>query len=339
MKKAIVIGINGQDGSYMAEWLLSERYQVLGWVRPGRLNAVENLLSIQDLISLQEIDLTESEEIIHSLEKFQPDEIYNLASPSRPHESWQYAVNIGDVTAAGVTRILEAILQVNPLIKYYQASSSEMFGSPTESPQNEKTAFAPRNPYGVAKLYAHWMVQNYRHYHHLFAVSGILFNHESPRRGKDFVTRKIARGAAKIKLGLSNDLVLGDLDARRDWGYAPDYVHFMWLMLQQDQPTNYVIGTGKTNSVRDFCEEAFSYLDLDYRDYVVQDPLLVRPKETIQLVADPSKACRLLGWEAKTNFKEIVQIMVSAEMNDLQGTHNPPQQEMNNFIINRRNLS
>lgn len=319
----------------MAEWLISQRYEVKGWVRPGRINATENLKAIQDRILLQEVDLTDSENITSNLEKFQPNEIYNLASPSRPHESWQYAINIGDVTAAGVTRILEAILLVNPEIKYYQASSSEMFGSPTESPQHEKTPFAPRNPYGVAKLYAHWMVQNYRHYHHLYTVSGILFNHESPRRGKDFVTRKIARGAAKIKLGLETKLTLGDLEARRDWGYAPEYVHFMWLMLQQDEPANYVIGTGKTHSVRDFCMAAFGCLNLDYQKYVVQDPTLVRPKETVQLVADPSKACRILGWEAKTEFEKIVQIMVSAEMENLQGTQSSTTQEMNNFIVNR----
>lgn len=339
MNKAIVIGINGQDGSYMAEWLLSQNYEVEGWVRPGRLNAVENIKAIQNQISLREVDLTASQEIISSLEEFQPLEIYNLASPSRPHESWQYAINISDVTAAGVARILEAILQVNRDIKYYQASSSEMFGSPTESPQNEKTAFAPRNPYGVAKLYAHWMVQNYRQYHQLYTVSGILFNHESPRRGEDFVTRKIARGAAKIKLGLANTIKLGDLEARRDWGYAPEYVHFMWLMLQQDSPTNYVIGTGKTHSVRDFCEAAFGYLGLDYREHVIQDEHFMRPKETIQLVADPAKACQILGWEAKTEFEEIVQIMVSSDMDELQGNLKSDRQEMNNFIANRQLLS
>ena len=314
MKKAIVIGINGQDGSYLAEWLLEKGYRVMGWVRPTRLNAVENIKANLESIELTECDMTDSSQIENFLNAFKPDEIYNLASPSRPHESWKYAINIGDVTAIGVTRILEAILKINPKIRYYQASTSEMFGSPPESPQCETTPFAPRNPYGVAKLYAHWMVQDYRTYHGLYAVSGLLFNHESPRRGLDFVTRKITRTAARIKLGLAQELRLGDLDARRDWGYAPDYVRSMWMMLQQDQPDMYVIGTGETNSVRDFCKFAFECLDLNYQNYVVQDEQFVRPKEIVQLVADPQKAKHILGWQPEVHFQELVHIMVSADL-------------------------
>ncbi len=318
MRKAIVIGINGQDGSYIAEWLVSKDYQVTGWLRPGRLSAVHNIKHMLDKIRVLEVDMMDSAQINNCLEESQPDEIYNLASPSKPHESWKYATNIGDVTAVGVTRILEAILKINPHIRYYQASTSEMFGSPPESPQNESTPFAPRNPYGVAKLYAHWMVQNYRQFHGLYAVSGILFNHESPRRGLEFVTRKISYTTAQIKLGLASKLKLGDLDARRDWGYAPEYVQSMWMMLQQDKADNYVIGTGETHSVRDFCQEAFEYVDLDYRDYVFQDENLLRPKEMIQLVANPEKAKKILGWEAKTNFHEIVHGMVAADLMSLE---------------------
>ena len=318
MKKAIVIGINGQDGSYLSEWLVKNEYQVLGWVRPSRLNSIDFLPSDNNKIQLIEVDMTESSGIEKCLVEFQPDEIYNLASPSRPHESWKFAINIGDITAIGVTRILEAILKINPKIRYYQASTSEMFGSPCETPQSEKTPFAPRNPYGVAKLYAHWMVQNYRYYHGLFAVSGILFNHESPRRGLDFVTRKISRTAAQIKLGLASELKLGDLDARRDWGYAPEYVQSMWLMLQQDCPGVYVIGTGETHSVREFCQHAFENLGLDYQQFVIQDENLLRPKEKIQLVANTLRAKEILEWEATTNFKNIVEIMVFSDLEKLQ---------------------
>ncbi|PKN83796.1 MAG: GDP-mannose 4,6-dehydratase [Chloroflexi bacterium HGW-Chloroflexi-8] len=317
MKKAIVIGINGQDGSYITEWLVNNSYQVLGWVRPTRLNSIHNIFPITEKLNIIELDMTDSSKIEACLEDFQPDEIYNLASPSRPFESWEYAITIGDITAIGVTRILEAILKINPKIRYYQASTSEMFGSPCESPQNEKTPFAPRNPYGVAKLYAHWMVQNYRYYHSLYAVSGILFNHESPRRGFDFVTRKISKTAAQIKLGMADELRLGDLDARRDWGYAPEYVQSMWMMLQQEKPDVYVIGTGETHTVREFCQHAFEYLDLDYREYVIRDEHLVRPMEKVQLVANTSKAKKTLGWEAKTLFKDIVEIMVSADLDQL----------------------
>jgi len=317
MKKAVVIGINGQDGSYIAEWLVNKNYQVLGWVRPTRLKSTNKLITKDGKLDIIELDMTDSSRIEACLEDFKPDEIYNLASPSKPFESWDYAITIGDITAIGVTRILEAILKINPRIRYYQASTSEMFGSPCESPQNEKTPFAPRNPYGVAKLYAHWMVQNYRYYHSLFAVSGILFNHESPRRGLDFVTRKITKTAAQIKLGMANELRLGDLDAKRDWGYAPEYVQSMWMMLQQEKPDVYVIGTGETHTVREFCQHAFEYLDLDYQDYVIRDESLVRPKEKIQLVANTSKAREVLGWEAKTLFKDIVEIMVSADLDQL----------------------
>lgn len=318
MKKAIVIGINGQDGSYISEWLVNRGYRVLGWVRPGRVNSINFSPNQNHQINIIEMDMTESFGIEKCLEEFQPDEIYNLASPSRPHESWKYAINIGDITAIGVTRILDAILKIDPKIKYYQASTSEMFGSPCETPQSEKTPFSPRNPYGVAKLYAHWMVQNYRYYHGLFAVSGILFNHESPRRGMDFVTRKISRTAASIKLGLASELRLGDLDARRDWGYAPEYVQSMWLMLQHECPGVYVIGTGETHSVREFCQLAFDFLDLDYKQYVIQDENLLRPKEKIQLVANTLRAKEILGWEAKTHFKNIVEIMVSSDLEELQ---------------------
>lgn len=317
MKKAIVIGINGQDGSYISEWLIKNNYEVLGWVRPSRISSIDLKSEIPNQEQIIEVDMTQSSEIEKCLNDFKPDEIYNLASPSRPHESWKQAINIGDITAIGVTRILEAILKINPKIRYYQASTSEMFGSPCETPQDEKTPFAPRNPYGVAKLYAHWMVQNFRYYHNLFAVSGILFNHESPRRGLDFVTRKISRTAAQIKLGMASELRLGDLEARRDWGYAPEYVQSMWLMLQQDRPGVYVIGSGETHSVREFCQFAFAYLDLDYQQYIRQDEKFLRPKETIQLVANPNKAREILGWEAKTHFKDIVEIMVSSDLEQL----------------------
>lgn len=318
MKKAIVIGINGQDGSYISEWLIKNNYEVLGWVRPSRISSIDLKSEIPNQEQIIEVDMTQSSEIEKCLNDFKPDEIYNLASPSRPHESWKQAINIGDITAIGVTRILEAILKINPKIRYYQASTSEMFGSPCETPQDEKTPFAPRNPYGVAKLYAHWMVQNFRYYHNLFAVSGILFNHESPRRGLDFVTRKISRTAAQIKLGLASELRLGDLEARRDWGYAPEYVQSMWLMLQQDRPGVYVIGSGETHSVREFCQHAFAYLDLDYQKYIRQDEKFLRPKETIQLVANTKKAREILGWEARTHFKDIVEIMVSSDLEQLQ---------------------
>jgi GDPmannose 4,6-dehydratase len=259
--------------------------------------------------------------LLACLEEYQPNEIYNLASPSSPVDSWGSPVVVSDVTALGVARLLEALRSVCPNAHYYQASSSELFGIPVEVPQNETTPFHPRNPYGISKLYAHWMTVRYRERYGLFAVSGVLFNHESPRRGLNFVTRKISHHAAQIKLGILDELRLGNLDARRDWGFAGDYVQAMWLMLQCEQPGDYVVGTGETHSVREFCQLAFAHLGLDYRDYVVQDPRFFRPVETAQLVADPSKARSQLGWEPRVPFEQLVKIMVDEDLRSLQAAN------------------
>jgi len=317
MSTALITGITGQDGSYLAELLLSKGYRVIGMARRASTVTYERIQHLLDDITIIQGDLTDQGSLLSMLEEFKPDEIYNLAAQSFVPTSWNQPVLTGDVTALGVTRILEAIRFINPKIKFYQASSSEMFGKVLEVPQKETTPFYPRSPYGVAKVYAHWITVNYRESFKLFLVSGILFNHESPRRGLEFVTRKISDGAARIKLGLSKELRLGNLESRRDWGFAGDYVRAMWLMLQQEKPDNYVVGTGETHSVREFCELAFSHVGLDYNQYVLQDQLYYRPAEVDELVSDPRKAGSVLGWEPTMNFRELVQMMVDADLERL----------------------
>lgn len=318
MPRALITGITGQDGSYLAEFLLEKGYEVIGMVRRTSTVNFSRIQHIQDKITLVSGDLLDQGSLIAILREYEPDEVYNLAAQSFVPTSWQQPVFTGEVTALGVTRMLEAIRTVNPKIRFYQASSSEMFGKAREVPQNENTPFYPRSPYGVAKVYGHWITVNYRESFGIYAVSGILFNHESPRRGLEFVTRKVSYGVAKIKLGLAKELRLGNLDARRDWGFAGDYVRAMWLMLQQPEPDDYVVGTGETHSVRELCEIAFSYVGLDWRDYVVQDPRYMRPAEVDLLVADPSKARRVLGWEPTVTFEELVKMMVDADLKLLQ---------------------
>ncbi len=318
MPRALVTGVTGQDGSYLAEFLLEKGYEVIGMVRRTSTVNFDRIYHYQDKITIVQGDLLDQTSLMAIIEEYQPDEVYNLAAQSFVPTSWKQPVLTGEFTALGVTRILEAIRLVKPDAKFYQASSSEMFGKVREVPQNENTPFYPRSPYGVAKVYGHWITVNYRESYGLFAVSGILFNHESPRRGLEFVTHKVTHGAAKIKLGLAKELRLGNLEARRDWGYAPDYVQAMWLMLQQEEPEDYVIATGETHSVRELCEIAFGYLGLDYRDFVVQDPRFYRPAEVDLLVGDASKARRKLGWKPTVNFEELVKIMVDADMENLQ---------------------
>jgi len=317
MKKALIFGVDGQDGSYLAELLLEKGYAVTGWVPIGIPVSEDNIVPLRERIAIVAGDLSSQSSLLETFEAVGPDEIYNLASPSFPAGSWSAPVTVGDIAGLGVARLLEAMRQVTPGARFYQASSSELFGVPVQVPQNEQTPFHPRNPYGIAKLYAHWSTVCYRDHYGLFASCGILYNHESPRRGLDFVTRKIAHTAARIKLGLATELRLGDLEARRDWGFAGDYVQAMWALLQHDEPGDFVFGSGRTHSVREFCELAFAGLDLDYRDYVIQDPLLVRPPETAQLVADPSKAHQVLGWEPVLSFEELVQLMVDADLQRL----------------------
>ncbi len=316
-KRALITGITGQDGSYLAEFLLSQGYEVIGMVRRTSTVNFDRIYHIQDRITLVQGDLLDQSSIMDILKEYRPQELYNLAAQSFVPTSWKQPVLTGEFTALGVTRVLEAVRIVDPDIRFYQASSSEMFGKVREVPQKETTPFYPRSPYGVAKVYGHWITVNYRESYDLFAVSGILFNHESPRRGLEFVTHKVTYGAAKIKLGLANELRLGNLEAKRDWGYAGDYVRAMWLMLQQDHPEDYVIATGQTHSVRELCEVAFGYLGLDYRKYVVTDPKFYRPAEVDQLVGDASKAKRILGWEPEVSFEELIQMMVDADMETL----------------------
>jgi GDPmannose 4,6-dehydratase len=314
MPTALITGITGQDGSYLAEFLLAKGYQVVGMVRRSSTVTFERIQHIQDEIAIVQGDLHDQSSLMVVLEEYQPDEIYNLAAQSFVMTSWSQAVLTGEVTALGVTRLLEAIRSVTPEARFYQASSSEMFGKVVEVPQRETTPFYPRSPYGVAKVYGHWITVNYRESYNMFAVSGILFNHESPRRGLEFVTRKISDGVARIKLGQTNELRLGNLDARRDWGFAGDYVEAMWMMLQQDIPDNYVIGTAETHSVREFCEIAFGCVGLNYQDHVIQDPRYYRPAEVDLLVSDPIKARETLGWRQKVGFKELVEMMVEADL-------------------------
>jgi GDPmannose 4,6-dehydratase len=314
---ALITGITGQDGSYLAEFLLQKNYRVLGIVHPESTVTYEYINPIKDQITTVNGDVNDEGFLARIIEKYKPNEIYNLAAFSFPPASWNYPVLTGEITAIGVTRLLETIHRVNSGIRFYQASSSEVFGNPREVPQRETTPFCPRNPYGVAKVYGHWITVNYRETMGLYAVSGILFNHESPRRGLEYVTRKIANGAARIKLGLANDLQLGNLDATRDWGFAGDYVKAMWLMLQRDEPEDFVVGTGQTHSVREFCDIAFRYVGLNYQDYVVVDPNYYRPTEENSLVANPAKARQKLGWKPSVDFQGLVHTMVEADLEQL----------------------
>lgn len=313
-KRALITGITGQDGSYLAEFLLDKGYEVFGLVRRTSTVNFSRIDHIQGRLRLIPGDMLDQTSLQLALAECQPHEVYNLAAQSFVQTSWTQPVFTGDVTALGVTRLLDAIRHVDPAIRFYQASSSEMFGKVREVPQRETTPFYPRSPYGVAKVYGHWITVNYRESYNLYAVSGILFNHESPRRGLEFVTRKVTHTAAKIKLGLANELRLGNLDARRDWGFAGDYVRAMWLMLQQDTPDDYVIATGETHSVEELVSTAFDALDLDWRRYVVQDERFMRPAEVDLLVGDPSKAGRKLGWEPSVTFASLIQMMVEADL-------------------------
>ncbi len=318
MPLALITGITGQDGSYLAEFLLEQGYQVVGLVRRSSNPNYSRIEHLLDKIELAQGDLTDLPSLMAVVEKYRPDEVYNLAAQSFVPASWEQPLLTTDVNAVGVTRLLEAIRRVHPTARFYQASTSEMFAQVREMPQNEQTPFHPRSPYGVSKVYGHWITVNYRESYGLFAVSGILFNHESPRRGLHFVTRKVTHGVARIKLGLANELRLGNLDAKRDWGYTGDYVRAMWLMLQQDEPEDFVIGTGEAHSVRELCEVAFSHVGLDYRDFVVVDPKFFRPAEVNILLADPSKARAKLGWQPRVSFEELIRMMVEADLDRLQ---------------------
>ncbi len=314
---ALITGITGQDGSYLAEFLLSKGYRVCGLVRRSSTVNFERLYHLQDKIELIPGDLLDQNSLISAIQQCEPKEVYNLASQSFVPTSWNQPTLTGEFTALGVTRMLEAIRLVNPGIRFYQASSSEMFGMVRESPQNENTAFYPRSPYGVAKLYGHWITVNYRESYGLFTCSGILFNHESPRRGLEFVTRKASYGAARIKLGQQQKLKMGNLDAERDWGFAGDYVEAMWQMLQQDKPKDYVVASGVAHSVRQLLEVAFGHLGMDYRDYVETDAALLRPAEVYHLLGDSSRARQELGWKPKVSFDGLVKMMVDEDLSRL----------------------
>ena len=315
MKTALITGITGQDGSYLAEFLLGRGYRVYGLQRRSSTITTERVDHLLDEgVQLISGDLIDENSLIRALEAAEPAEVYNLGAQSFVPASWAQPILTGEITALGVTRILEAIRIVNTKIRFYQASSSEMFGKVQETPQTEKTPFYPRSPYGVAKVYGHWITVNYRESYDLFAVSGILFNHESPRRGLEFVTRKVTYGAARIKAGLQKELRLGNLDAKRDWGFAGDYVRAMWLMLQQKSPEDYVIATGETHSVREMCQIAFARVGLDYRRHVVQDRALFRPAEVHVLTGDPSKAKKKLTWKPEVDFRGLIEMMVDADM-------------------------
>ena len=313
-KRALITGITGQDGSYLAEFLLGKGYRVFGLVRRNSTVYFERLRHFQDEIELLPGDLLDQNSLITAIQQSHPDEVYNLASQSFVPTSWNQPVLTGEFTALGVTRVLEAIRVVNPRIRFYQASSSEMFGMVRETPQSENTQFYPRSPYGAAKLYGHWITVNYRESYGLYACSGILFNHESPRRGLEFVTRKVSHAVARIKLGQQKILRMGNLEAERDWGFAGDYVEAMWLMLQQEQARDYVIATGTSHSVRELLEIAFTYAGLDYREHVETDPALLRPAEVEHLRGDYSLAARLLGWKPRTSFERLVHMMVDEDI-------------------------
>jgi len=314
MPTALITGVTGQDGSYLAEYLLAKGYRVVGVVRRSSTTPYERIAHLVDRIELVSADLLDQHSLVDAIEACAPDEIYNLAAQSFVQTSWTQPVLTGEFTALGVTRVLEAMRKAAPKARFYQASSSEMFGKVVETPQRETTPFYPRSPYGVAKVYGHWITVNYRESFGLYAVSGILFNHESERRGLEFVTRKITDGVARISLGLGTELRLGNLEARRDWGFAGDYVDAMWRMLQPDEPDDYVIGTGETWSVRQFCEIAFEHVGLDYRQYVVQDPRFMRPAEVDMLVADITKARAKLDWAPSCSFRQLVANMVDADL-------------------------
>jgi GDPmannose 4,6-dehydratase len=317
MPTALITGITGQDGSYLAELLLAKGYRVIGVARRSSTVTNERIEHLLDDITVVQGDLHDQGSLLSLLEEYDPSEVYNLAAQSFVPTSWNQPALTGDITALGVTRILESIRFVNPRIRFYQASSSEMFGRVVEVPQCETTPFYPRSPYGVAKVYGHWITVNYRESFGMFATSGILFNHESPRRGLEFVTRKISNGVARIKLGQTNELRLGNLESQRDWGFAGDYVDAMWRMLQLDEPGNFVIGMGETHSVREFCDVAFGHVDLDYNDYVVQDERFYRPAEVDLLISNPARARSILGWEPSVSFKELVTMMVDSDLERL----------------------
>jgi len=318
MKSALITGITGQDGSYLADLLLAKGYEVHGIVRRASTENFERIEHLAGKVTLHQADLLDQLSIIDALKAAKPQEVYNLAAQSFVPTSWQQPVLTGEFTAIGVTRMLEAIRLLDPKgIRFYQASSSEMFGKVVETPQTEKTPFYPRSPYGVAKVYGHWITVNYRESYGIYASSGILFNHESPRRGREFVTRKITDGVARIKLGMEKDLRLGNLEAKRDWGYAADYVQAMWLMLQQSQPDDYVVATGETHSVREFIEAAFACVDLNWQKHVVTDPAFLRPAEVDMLVGNPAKARQKLGWKPEVSFRGLVEMMVKADLERL----------------------
>lgn len=316
-KTALITGITGQDGSYLAELLLSKGYTVYGVVRRASTENFERIAHLTGRIQLLQADLLDQYSLIEALRKAKPQEVYNLAAQSFVPTSWAQPVLTGEFTALGVTKVLEAVRAVDPTIRFYQASSSEMYGRVLEVPQSETTPFYPRSPYGVAKVYGHYITVNYRESYDLFAVSGILFNHESPRRGLEFVTRKVTDGVARIKLGLASEIRMGNLDAKRDWGFAGDYVEAMWRMLQQDAPDDYVIATGETHTVRELVQLAFDRAGLDYEKYVVIDPAFIRPAEVDLLIGDPSKAKEKLGWELKTSFPDLVNMMVDSDLERL----------------------
>lgn len=315
--RALITGITGQDGSYLADLLLEKGYEVYGMVRRSSTENFERINHIRDKLTLVHGDLLDQFSLLRIMDEIRPDEVYNLGAQSFVPTSWRQPILTGEFDALGVTRVLEAIRQVDTGIKFYQASSSEMFGKVVEVPQTEKTPFYPRSPYGVAKVYGHFITVNYKESYDIFAVSGILFNHESPRRGLEFVTRKITDGAARIKLGLTDKLALGNLEAKRDWGYAGDYVRAMWMMLQNEKPDNFVIASGQSHTVRRLCEVAFAHLDLDYKDHVVTDPRFVRPAEVEELLGDASHARKTLGWEPEVSFEQMIEMMVDADMERL----------------------
>jgi GDPmannose 4,6-dehydratase len=317
--RALVTGITGQDGSYLAELLLEKGYEVIGMVRRSSTESFERIDHIKDRLTLAQADLLDQLSIINLIDQYRPSEVYNLAAQSFVPASWTQPVLTGHFDAIGVTKVLEAIRLIDKKIRFYQASSSEMFGKVHETPQSETTPFYPRSPYGVAKVYGHWITINYRESFGIHASSGILFNHESPRRGLEFVTRKVTDAAARIKLGLANKVTLGNLEAQRDWGFAGDYVDAMWRMLQQPEPDNFVIATGRTHKVRRLAQIAFEHVGLDYNDHVTVDPALVRPAEVDLLIGDASKARKLLGWEPKVSFEQLIQMMVDTDLKRLQG--------------------
>ena len=317
MPRALITGVTGQDGSYLAEFLLEKGYEVVGMVRRTSHHSYERIEPLLDKIRIATADLLDQHSLTEVIRETRPDEVYNLAAQSYVPTSFSQPVLTGEFTALGVTRILEAVRLAHPTARFYQASSSEMFGKVLETPQHERTPFYPRSPYGVAKVYGHWITVNYRESYGLYAVSGILFNHESPRRGIEFVTRKVTDGVARIKLGLATTLRLGNLDAKRDWGFAGDYVDAMWRMLQQPAPRDYVVGSGRAHSVRELVEVAFSHAGLDWREHVVTDPAYIRPAEVDLLIADATKARTELGWEPKVTFDELVRMMVDADLERL----------------------